>query len=166
MTLLCALLLLGIYFISPKNKLFGSVQETKIGILNKTKQKTIAEFKKERKKYSYVSFDNLYGNTTLYYGSKIYQTGHIRKLDLEHKCLLVALDGNDVTRIVKLKYNLSNFAKDDIRLQENDAIKFYGKVLSVDSYVNEKGREVRRPVIAADFIQTKLGKQGENYAIV
>lgn len=96
----------------------------------------------------------------------ICQSGHIKKVDLEHGYLLVALDGNDASRMIKLESNLSNFARDGINLQENDPIKLYGKVLTVDKYINEKGRDMTRPVVSADFIQTKLGKQGNNYGVV
>ncbi len=163
---LCTFLLVIVYTFVSNNQIVGSIQETKINISDKSKQKSIAEFSKERKKYSYVSFDNLYENTTLYYGSKIYQYGHIKKLDTEHKYLLVALDGNDASKTIKLKYDLSSFAKNDSSFQENDPIKFYGKVLTIDRYVNEKGRTVNRPIISADFIQTKFEKQGDNYGIV
>jgi len=164
--LLCTFILLAIYLLSSKNQIVGSIQETKINLLDKSKQKSVAEFSKERKNYSYVSFDNLYENTALYYGTKIYQTGHIKQTDVEHKYLLVALDGNDASRTVKLKYDLSSFARDEGNFQEDDAIKFYGKVQTVDSYVNEKGRASSRPIISADFIQPKLEKQGENYGVI
>lgn len=151
----CSLILLTFYLVSTKDKIVGSIQETKINLVDKSKQKTVSEFAKESKKYTYVSFDNLYSNTNLYYGTRIYQNGHIKNLDMEHKYLLIALDGNDASRTIKLKYKLSNFAKDEINVQVNDPIKFYGRVLTTDSYVNEKGRDIDRPVILADFIQTK-----------
>jgi len=156
MALLCTLGLLTIYLLSSNNRIVGSIQETKIDLANRSKQKTVEEFKSERKKYAYVSFDNLYSNTSLYYGTKIYQTGHIKNLDMEHKYLLVALDGNDESRTIKLKYNVADFARGEINLQEEDPVKFYGRVLTMDSYVNEKGRDINRPVISADFIQTKI----------
>ncbi|CAJ1174410.1 hypothetical protein [Companilactobacillus nantensis] len=162
---LCALILATIYLVMPKGKIAGSIQETKISLMDKSKQKTVSEFSKERKKYAYVSFDNLYSNTSLYYGTKICQRGHIKDLDMEHKYLLVALDGNDATRTIKLKYNLSNFEKGNASIQENDPIKFYGRVLATDSYLNDKGRDVNRPVIAADFIQTKVNYSG-NYGAI
>ncbi|MQS74838.1 hypothetical protein FHL06_00300 [Lactobacillus halodurans] len=133
---------------------------------NRSKQKTVSEFNKERKEYSYVSFDNLYSNTDLYYGTKIYQVGHIKNFDSAHKYLLIALDGNDKSRTIKLKYNLSSFARGDVDLQENDPVKFYGRVMSTDSYVNEKGRDVSRPVVSADFIQTKNNNRSDNNGIV
>lgn len=165
MVFLCTVLLVTIYLLSPKNRIVGSIQNTQTDLVDKSKQKTVEEFNGQRKKYSYVSFDNLYSNTSLYYGSKIYQMGHIKNLDVEHKYLLVALDGNDESRTIKLKYSVANFAR-GIDLQEEDPIKFYGRVLTTDSYVNEKGRNINRPVIAADFIQTKTDKQGDNYGFI
>ena len=153
---LCTLALLVIYLSSVKSKIAGSIQETKIDLVDKSKQKTVAEFNKERKKYAYVSFDNLYADTSLYYGTRIYQIGHVKNLDMEHKYLLVALDGNDESRTIKLRYNLSNFERGNMNLQPEDQIKFYGRVLTTDRYVNEKGRDTSRPVISADFIQTKI----------
>jgi hypothetical protein len=125
---------------------------------SKQKQQSISEFSNESKKYSYVSFDNLYENTTLYFGSKIFQFGHIKKLDPEDKYMLVALDGNDASRVCKVRYTDSNFARNISSLQEDDAVKFYGEVLSVDNYINEKGRQIRRPVIGANFIQLKINE--------
>lgn len=158
---LCTLILATVYLVLPKGKIAGSIQETKISLMDKSKQKTVSEFDKERKQYAYVSFDNLYSNTSLYYGTKIYQRGHIKDLDMEHKYLLVALDGNDASRTIKFKYNLSNFEKGNASVQENDPIKFYGRVLATDSYLNDKGRDVNLPVIAADFIQTKVNFSGD-----
>lgn len=164
--LVCTLALVVIYLLSPNNKTIDAIHGTQVSLVNKSKQKTVAEFKRERQDYTYVSFDNLYSNTSLYYGTKVYQTGHIKNLDMEHKYLLVALDGNDESRTVKLKYNVTNFAREDVELKESDPIKFYGRVLTTDSYVNEKGRDISRPVISADFIQLKINKQGENYGVI
>ncbi|HIY93671.1 hypothetical protein [Companilactobacillus sp. HBUAS56275] len=156
---LCTLLVLVGYLLLSKNKVIGSNRESIILVSEaKHKQKSISEFSNESKKYSYVSFDNLYENTTLYFGSKIFQFGHVKKLDPEDKYMLVALDGNDASRVCKVKYTDSNFARNISSLQENDAIKFYGEVLSMDNYINEKGRQIRRPVISANFIQLKLNK--------
>lgn len=55
----CVLLLLGIYLFLPKNQISGNAQDSKVGLLNTVKQKTLADFKKKQKDYSYVSFDNL-----------------------------------------------------------------------------------------------------------
>jgi len=159
------LVLIAIYLMLPKHQIIGSIQETKIDLADKSKQKSISEFKKERKEYSYVSFDNLSENTTLYYGTKIYQIGHIKNLDTEHKYLLVALDGNDASRTVKLEYDISKFARDDTDFQRDDPIEFYGRVLTTDNYVNEKGRDMTRPVISADFIQNRE-KQGDKNDVV
>lgn len=156
---MCTLLVLVGYLLLSKNKVIGSNRESIILVSEaKHKQKSISEFSNESKKYSYVSFDNLYENTTLYFGSKIFQFGHVKKLDPEDKYMLVALDGNDASRVCKVKYTDSNFARNISSLQENDAIKFYGEVLSMDNYINEKGRQIRRPVISANFIQLKLNK--------
>lgn len=166
MALLCALGLLMVYLLSPSDKLITGIHETKINLVNHSKQKTVKEFQSQRKDYAYVSFDNLYSNTSLYYGTKVYQNGHITDLDMEHKYLLVALDGNDTSRTVKLRYNQASFAREDVELRQNDPIKFYGRVLATDSYVNEKGRDINRPVISADFIQLKNKTQGENYGVI
>ena len=156
---LCTLLVLVGYLLLSKNKVIGSNRESIILVSEaKHKQKSISEFSNESKKYSYVSFDNLYENTTLYFGSKIFQFGHIKKLDPEDKYMLVALDGNDASRVCKVRYTDSNFARNISSLQEDDTVKFYGEVLSVDNYINEKGRQIRRPVIAANFIQLKINK--------
>ncbi|GEO57289.1 hypothetical protein [Companilactobacillus bobalius] len=156
---LCTLLVLIGYLLLSKNKVIGSNRENIILVgETKHKQKSISEFSNESKKYSYVSFDNLYENTTLYFGSKIFQFGHIKKLDPEDKYMLVALDGNDASRVCKVRYTDSNFARNISSLQEDDTVKFYGEVLSVDNYINEKGRQIRRPVIAANFIQLKINK--------
>ncbi|PMD70775.1 hypothetical protein [Companilactobacillus nuruki] len=162
---LCTLIVPIIYILSPRD--ISSIFETKIIWIDKSKQRSIDEFNStERKHYSYVSFDNLYDNTGLYYGSRIFQIGHIQNVDLSEKYLLVALDDNDESRTIKLKYNLSNFARGGVKLQENEPIKFYGRVLTTDSYVNERGRNIDRPVISADFIQTKLDKRGNNYGTI
>jgi len=116
---LCALVLATAYLVMPRGKIAGSIQETKVNLVDKSKQKTVTEFDKERKAYAYVSFDNLYSDTSLYYGTKIYQHGHIKDLDMEHKYILVALDGNDASRTIKLKYNLSNFERGNASIQEN-----------------------------------------------
>ena len=163
---LSTLALVAIYLVTARERIAGSIEETRTYMVDKSKQKTVSEFNKERQKYAYVSFDNLYSNTSLYYGTRIYQKGHIKNLDMEHKYLLVALDGNDKSRVIKLKYSLSSFAKGDIDVQEDDPIKFYGRVLTTDSYVNDKGRDIDRPVISADFIQTKFNRQGENRGII
>ncbi|QCX24867.1 hypothetical protein [Companilactobacillus futsaii] len=155
-TVLCLFALLAIFLISSKDKISGSIMETKINLVDKSKQITADEFANKRKNYSYVSFDNLYSNTSLYYGTKIHQKGHIKDLDMEHKYLLIALDGNDESKTIKLKYNLSNFERGNVSLQENDPIKFYGRVLTTDNYINDKGRTVQRPVISADFIQSRI----------
>jgi len=162
---LCAFILATVYLIMPKGKIAGSIQETKINLMDKSKQKTVSEFGKERKNYAYVSFDNLYSNTSLYYGTKIYQRGHIKDLDMDRKFILVALDGNDASRTIKLKYKLSDFERGNVNVQENDPIKFYGRVLATDIYLNDKGRDVQMPVIAADFIQTKINR-GERYGAI
>lgn len=156
---LCTLLILIGYLLLSKNKVIGSNRENIILVgESKQKQQSISEFSDESKKYSYVSFDNLYENTTLYFGSKIFQFGHIKKLDPEDKYMLVALDGNDASRVCKVRYTNSNFARNISSLQEDDAVKFYGEVLSVDNYINEKGRQIRRPVISANFIQLKINE--------
>lgn len=156
---LCTLLILIGYLFLSKNKVIGSNRENIILVgESKQKQQSISEFSDESKKYSYVSFDNLYENTTLYFGSKIFQFGHIKKLDPEDKYMLVALDGNDASRVCKVRYTDSNFARNISSLQEDDAVKFYGEVLSVDNYINEKGRQIRRPVIGANFIQLKINE--------
>ncbi|CAJ1180454.1 hypothetical protein [Companilactobacillus paralimentarius] len=156
---LCTLLILIGYLFLSKNKVIGSNRENIILVgESKQKQQSISEFSNESKKYSYVSFDNLYENTTLYFGSKIFQFGHIKKLDPEDKYMLVALDGNDASRVCKVRYTDSNFARNISSLQEDDAVKFYGEVLSVDNYINEKGRQIRRPVIGANFIQLKINE--------
>ena len=164
--LLCTLILMTIYLFLPKNRFASNILEAKINMVDKSKQKTVSEFSEKRKNYSYVSFDNLYANTSLYYGTKIYQNGHIKDLDMEHKYLLVALDGNDESRTIKLKYNLSDFERGEMDFRENDPIKFYGRVLTTDSYVKEKGRDIIRPVISADFIQTKINKQEANNGVI
>lgn len=156
---LCTLLILIGYLFLSKNKVIGSNRKNIILVgESKQKQQSISEFSNESKKYSYVSFDNLYENTTLYFGSKIFQFGHIKKLDPEDKYMLVALDGNDASRVCKVRYTDSNFARNISSLQEDDAVKFYGEVLSVDNYINEKGRQIRRPVIGANFIQLKINE--------
>lgn len=156
---LCTLLVLIGYLLLSKNKVIGSNREN-IVLLSETKhkQKSISEFSSETKKYSYVSFDNLYENTTLYFGSKIFQFGHIKELDPEKKYMLVALDGNDASRVCKVKYTNSNFAQNINSLRKDNVVKFYGEVLSSDDYVNEKGRRIKRPVISANFIQLKINK--------
>lgn len=84
---------------------------------------------------------------------------------MDRKFILVALDGNDASRTIKLKYKLSDFERGNVNVQENDPIKFYGRVLATDSYLNDKGRDVQLPVIAADFIQTKIN-HGERYGAI
>lgn len=160
------LVLLMYFLLSSQNRFASSILETKVNLVDKSKQKTVSEFNKERKNYAYVSFDNLYSNTSLYYGAKIYQNGHIKNVDMDHNCMLVALDGNDESRTIKLKYSLSDFERRDTGIQRNTPIKFYGRVLSTDRYINEKGRGINRPVISADFIQTQINKQGESDGIV
>ncbi|TGD25429.1 hypothetical protein EGT49_00695 [Companilactobacillus suantsaicola] len=156
--LICLVIVLISYLLLSKNSVVGSISETEITLTANQKREHNSDFEEQRKDYAFVSFDNLYENTSLYFGSKIYQVGHIKKLDSEHKYMLVALDGNDVSKMCKIKYNLASFAQNISNLKEDDAIKFYGKVLSVDNYVNEKGREMSRPVISANFIQMKLHK--------
>lgn len=152
---------IGIFKIQINNNL----QELRITMLDQSRQRTVSEFSRERKNYDYVSFENLYINTSLYYGAKIYQWGHIKRFDLNHKYLLVALDGNDESRIVKLKYEQSKFERGDVDLRINTPIKFYGNVKTTERYISEKGLKTSRPVISADFIQTKING-GEKFGIV
>ncbi|WP_334332564.1 hypothetical protein [Companilactobacillus sp. HBUAS59544] len=154
----CLIIVLISYLLLSKNNVVGSISDTEIALTANQKKERVSDFERQRKNYAFVSFDNLYENTSLYFGSKIYQFGHIKKFDSEHKYMLVALDGNDVSKMCKIKYNLANFAQNISNLKEDDAIKFYGEVLSVDNYVNDKGREMSRPVISANFIQMKLHK--------
>ncbi|MDT6951660.1 hypothetical protein [Companilactobacillus alimentarius] len=149
------------YLLFVKNNTMGKVTESKITVINLSNQKKITEFDNKSRNYSYVSFDNLYENTALYFGSKIYQFGHIKKINTRDQTMLVTLDGNDPSKTCKIRYGSSDFARGISDLQEDDAIEFYGKVLSIDDYMNEKGREMSRPVISANFIQMKLKNRGK-----